>query len=206
VLDPSGRALRSFEVKASYALVAWLAARRSQRLGWLYDKFADLAADELQKFVMPPRAPVQADRSRSSAGLDGSARASRRRAVPAFDPRPGAVRVDRGDRQRRAVPVSERGREAYRDWLTHRKPRAFVLSENGWFYVHWSTKPPRSEEPSDPLERVMKRCRDAGRPNLPAVRDRRQRRLHQAGSPPAPPPRTDRGARRAGPGEPEALR
>lgn len=164
VLDPSGRALRSFEVKASYALGGLAGGQDGARLGWLYEKFADLAADELQKFVMPPRAgagpiaPVVAGSTAQPAPPSAAP-------VPALtQPAPGVVStaaIDNVD----AVPVSERGREAYRDWLTHRKPRAFVVSENGWFYGTWSTKPRDPTEPSDPLERVMKRCRDAGRPN-----------------------------------------
>lgn len=82
-----------------------------------------------------------------------------------------------------AVPVSERGRAAYRDWLLQKKPRAFVISENGWFYPVWGLKAPIPGEPSDPAERALKRCRDAGRPScrvyavddrvLPAANDAR---------------------------------
>jgi hypothetical protein len=168
VLDPSGRPLRSFEVKASYALGGLAGGQDGARMGWLYDKFADMAAEELQKFVSPPRAgagsiaPVAA-----SAGLPLAAPAAAG-PVPAVaqvtQPVPGVASTAALDNVD-AVPVSERGRAAYREWLTHRKPRAFVISDNGWFYSVWGTKPPDPMEPTDPLERGMKRCKDAGRPN-----------------------------------------
>ena len=165
VLDPSGRALRSFEVKASYALGGLAGGQDGARMGWLYDKFADMAAEELQKFVNPPRA-----------GAGPIVPMAAATAVPAVAPRtavpesfgaqasagvPSTAALDNVE----AVPVSERGRATYREWLTRRKPRAFVISENGWFYSVWGTKPPDPMEPTDPLERGMKRCRDAGRPN-----------------------------------------
>ncbi|HKX41120.1 MAG TPA: DUF4410 domain-containing protein [Burkholderiaceae bacterium] len=165
VLDPSGRALRSFEVKASYAFGGLAGGQDSMRMNWLYDKFADMAAEELQKFVTPPRAGAGAIAPTAAAGqvppaLPRAAVPESVVATPAAGV-PSMVAVDNVD----AVPVSERGREAYRDWLTHRKPRAFVVSENGWFYSTWGTKPRDPTEPTDPLERVMKRCRDAARPN-----------------------------------------
>lgn len=165
VLDPSGRALRSFEVKASYAFGGLAGGQDGMRMNWLYDKFADMAAEELQKLVTPPRA-----------GAGPIAPVAAAAAVPPATPRaavpeslgvqvaagvPSTAALDNVE----AVPVSERGRAAYREWLTRRKPRAFVVSDNGWFYSVWGTKPPDPMEPTDPLERGMKRCRDAGRPN-----------------------------------------
>ena len=146
VLDPSGRALRSFEVKASYAFGGLAGGQDSMRMNWLYDKFADMAAEELQKFVTPPRAGAGAIAPTAAAGqvppaLPRAAVPESVVATPAAGV-PSMVAVDNVD----AVPVSERGREAYREWLTHRKPRD-------------------PTEPTDPLERVMKRCRDAARPN-----------------------------------------
>ena len=64
-----------------------------------------------------------------------------------------------------AVPVSERGRTAYREWLTRKKPRAFIISDNGYFYSTYSTRPIDPTEPADPTERAMKRCQTAARPN-----------------------------------------
>jgi hypothetical protein len=166
VLDPAGRALRSFEVKASYALGGLAGGQDGARLGWLYDKFADMAAEELQKFVMPPRTAAGSIAPVAAATAVAPPTAPRA-AVPepvgaqAAAGVPSTATIDNVE----AVPVSERGRAAYREWLTHRKPRAFVISENGWFYSVWGTKPPDPMEPTDPLERGMKRCRDAGRPN-----------------------------------------
>ena len=134
-------------------------------MNWLYDKFADMAAEELQKFVAAPRAA--AGPIAPVAGGAAVPPTTPRAAVPdpsvALAPAgvPSTAAIDNVD----AVPVSERGRAAYREWLTRRKPRAFVISENGWFYSVWGTKPPDPMEPTDPLERGMKRCRDAGRPN-----------------------------------------
>lgn len=174
VVDPSGRPLRSFEVKASYALGGLAGGQDGARLGWLYDKFADMAAEELQKFVTPPRAgagtiapvaagaPLPAPASSPSATSPAAAPAAQ---VP--QAAPGVASTAAIDNVE-AVPVSERGRTAYREWLTHKKPRAFIISENGWFYSVWGTKPPDPMEPTDPLERGMKRCRDAGRPNCQA--------------------------------------
>lgn len=179
VLDPSGHALRSFEVKASYALGGLAGGQDGARLGWLYDKFADMAAEELQKFVMPPRAgaapitPVVAGSTVQPASPTAAPVPSAP-PVPSAAPVPPVAQATPGVASTAAidnvdvVPVSERGRDAYREWLTHRKPRAFVVSENGWFYSTWGTKPRDPMEPTDPMERAMKRCRDAGRPGCQA--------------------------------------
>ncbi|MEO8527001.1 MAG: DUF4410 domain-containing protein [Caldimonas sp.] len=169
VVDASGRALRSFEINASYAFGGVAGGQDSVRINWLYDKFADLAADELQKVISPP--------------VGGGTAIAAAPANAAPTPRPvvamplnsvqlvsTGVALDNVE----AVPVSERGRAAYREWLTHSKPRAFVISSNGWFYGLWGTKPPDPMEPTDPLERGMKRCQEAGRPDCTpyAVDDR----------------------------------
>jgi hypothetical protein len=65
-----------------------------------------------------------------------------------------------------AVPgLSERGRSGYRDWLTHKAPRAFVVADGGHWYGTWGTAPKEPMDPRDPSERALKRCRDAGKRN-----------------------------------------
>ena len=174
VMEPSGRALRSFEIHASYAFGGVAGGQDGARMNWLYDKFSDLAAAELEKVISPPRAnagPI----SGSISGSTSPAMAGTPRPVPAAMPVPSAgvpstAAIDNIE----AVPVSERGRTVYRDWLTQKKPRAFVVSDNGYFYGTWSTRPIDPMEPADPTERAMKRCTAAARPNctLYAVDDR----------------------------------
>jgi hypothetical protein len=164
VLDPAGRALRSFEVNANYAFGGLAGGQDSVRMNWMYDKFADLAAAELEKVIVPPRAgagPIQPVATGSSQPVPTATPVALVTSTAAID------NVE-------AVPVSERGRAAYREWLTRKKPRAFIVSDSGWFYSVWGTKPPDPMEPSDPTERAMKRCQDAARPNCTvyAVDDR----------------------------------
>ncbi|HWI10072.1 MAG TPA: DUF4410 domain-containing protein [Burkholderiaceae bacterium] len=165
VMDPAGRALRSFEIHASYAFGGVAGGQDGVRMNWMYDKFADLAAAELEKIIVPPRAGAG-----SIAPASVAAPAPGPVATPAPLVAASAAAIDNAE----AVPVSERGRSAYREWLTRRKPRAFVVSDNGYFYAVWGTKPPDPMEPSDPTERAMKRCQDAARPNctIYAVDDR----------------------------------
>jgi hypothetical protein len=63
-----------------------------------------------------------------------------------------------------AVPVNERGRTVYRDWLTQKSPRAFVVSESGHWFGTWGRNPKDPMESKDPTERAMKRCLDSGQP------------------------------------------
>ena len=177
VVDASGRALRSFEVNANYAFGGVAGGQDSVRMNWLYDKFADLAAEQLEKVIVAPRAgagpigmpvatqPVAPAPSTPQAAPSGAAPGRAVVPMAALD-----VAIDNVD----AVPVSERGRNAYRQWLAQKPPRAFVISENGWFYATWGTKPPDPMAPRDPVERAMKRCQDAQRPScaLYAVDDR----------------------------------
>lgn len=171
VLDAAGRPLRSFEVKASYAFGGVAGGQDGMRMNWLYDKFADLAAAELQKIVAPPRAGAGSIANVVAASpmpLGAAAPTPAAAAAPttaAPIPAPPSAATDVAIDNVEAVPVSERGRTAYRDWLTHKPPRAFVISENGWFYSTWGTKPPDPMEPTDPAQRAMKRCQDAQRPN-----------------------------------------
>ena len=55
VLDSANKPLRSFEIKASYALGGWGGGQDSMRMNWMYDKFSELAMQELDKFVVLPR-------------------------------------------------------------------------------------------------------------------------------------------------------
>ena len=48
VLDATGKALRSFEVSASYALGGLAGGQDSLRLTYLYEKFAELTCDQLR--------------------------------------------------------------------------------------------------------------------------------------------------------------
>jgi hypothetical protein len=169
VQDPTGRTLRSFEINANYAFGGVAGGQDSVRMSWLYDKFADLAAEELEKVIVPPRVGAGPITPASPLGAAAPAAGV---AVPAATPAAIAAiaapslaestaAIDNVD----AVPVSERGRTAYREWLTRHRPRAFIVSANGWFYSTYGTKPLDPMEPADPTERAMKRCQDAGRPN-----------------------------------------
>ncbi|MBK6004933.1 hypothetical protein JJB11_02410 [Ramlibacter ginsenosidimutans] len=70
--------------------------------------------------------------------------------------------------------LSERGREAYRDWLKRPQPRAFALSPEGHYASIWGTRPPDATLPSDPKERALVVCeRRAKKPcQLYAVNDK----------------------------------
>lgn len=74
-----------------------------------------------------------------------------------------------------AVPLlDERGREGYRDWLTKKHPRAFVVSESGAWNATWGTNPKNAEDPKDPAERALAHCQKRGLTGcrLYAVNDR----------------------------------
>jgi hypothetical protein len=137
VLDGAGRVVQSFDVQASYALGGWAGGQDGVRLNWLYDKFSDLAAGELEKVV--------------GQALPGTA------AVAAVE-RP-ARRVDDVD----AVPGNERTRDSYRDFLTKRLPRAFVVADGNRSNYTWGANPKDPTDPKDPLERALKHCRDQGK-------------------------------------------
>ena len=162
VLDAGGRALRSFEIHATYAFGGVAGGQDGLRMNWMYDKFTDLAEAELVKVISVPRA---------GAGPIAPVVAN---APPAGTPVPLLVASTAAIDNIDAVPVSERGRNAYREWLTQRRPRAFVVSDTGYFYGTWGTRPTDPMEPADPTERAMKRCTDAARPNctIYAVDDR----------------------------------
>lgn len=61
-----------------------------------------------------------------------------------------------------AIPfINDRGREAYREWLTKPTPRAFVISDTGRLSSTWGINPQNVEEPKDPAERALQRCAKA---------------------------------------------
>ena len=61
-----------------------------------------------------------------------------------------------------AIPfISDRGREGYREWLTKPTPRAFVISDKGFWSSTWGIKPLNPEESNDPVERALLRCAKA---------------------------------------------
>ena len=165
VLDASGRALRSFDVHASYAFGGVAGGQDGVRMNWMYDKFADMAMAELEKVVLPPRAGTPA--------IAPVALASPPQPAAVGTPVP-RIASDAAIDNVEALPASERARGIYREWLTHKSPRAFVISENGYVYGTYGTRPTDPMEPTDPSERALKRCRDATRPNcsLYAVDDR----------------------------------
>jgi len=147
LFDGSNRVVRSFAVHASYAFGGIAGGQDGVRMNWLYDKFAELAMAEVEGSVS---APVSAGEIDPSPSANRPAQAAV--ALAAIDD------VD-------AVPVGERGRNAYREWLGKKYPRAFVVADKGYFYSLWGTVPPNPAEPADPTERGLKRCRDAGRQN-----------------------------------------
>jgi hypothetical protein len=62
-----------------------------------------------------------------------------------------------------AVPLlNERGKQGYREWLTKKPPRAFVIGEGGIWYSTWGTRPVNTADPRDPTERAMLRCMKRG--------------------------------------------
>jgi hypothetical protein len=74
-----------------------------------------------------------------------------------------------------AVPLlDERGRKGYREWLTKKLPRAFVIAEDGSWNSTWSTSPKDAADPKDPAQRALSHCARRGRQScrLYAVDDR----------------------------------
>jgi len=148
LFDGSNRVVRSFAVHASYAFGGIAGGQDGVRMNWLYDKFAELAMAEVEGSVSAPAIAGE---------IDATPWAGSRPTAPAV----ALAAIDDVD----AVPVGERGRNAYREWLGRRYPRAFVVADKGYFYALWGTVPPNPSEPTDPTERGLKRCREAGRLN-----------------------------------------
>jgi hypothetical protein len=178
ILDERNRPIRSFDVQASYALGGWAGGQDGMRMNWLYDKFSELAVAELEKIIRAPRAgaapaagaPVPAaPPSDQVEAMNASAAPSP--STPTVARAGPVIPVDRID----AVPgLDERGRNVYRDWLSRRSPRAFVIAEDGRFNATWGTHPKDPMDPRDPSERALKQCRAAGKMGcvLYAVDDR----------------------------------
>jgi hypothetical protein len=63
-----------------------------------------------------------------------------------------------------ALPyLSDRGRAAYREWLTRPTPKAFAISDQGHWWAAWSLHPQDTSMPTDPNERALLGCgRSAG--------------------------------------------
>jgi hypothetical protein len=197
VLDSANKPLRSFEIKASYALGGWGGGQDSMRMNWMYDKFSELAMQELDKFVVLPRtastrtqttvlapgaaAPtlVLAPSSPNAAATtlappDPAAPAVRAPSAPVVVPHVASMQTTGVLDDVDAVPVGEKGREAYRQWLTWKAPRVFVVADGQrWNYAR-GINPTDPMQPRDPVERALKLCQEQGRTGctLYAVDDR----------------------------------
>lgn len=179
LLDPAGKRVRDIEVTASYALGGWGGGQDGTRMNWLYDKFAELAVTELQTVVSaaaPGTAPASTLASAPAAApvvavpvvaVPVAAAATPARAPAAPVVVPPAARQPSGFaalNDATALPVrGERNREIYRDWLTRRPPRAFVISEGDHVYGTWGSNPRDPMAPRDALERALYNCAQAGR-------------------------------------------
>lgn len=189
VTDASGHPVRSFEVKASYALGGWGGGQDSMRMNWMYEKFADMAMQELEKIVgMPTNAGVRTQTTVLAPGSASStlvlapnagrtapataAAAAPAPATPTPTPTPSAPVVvpDVASMPTTgtledvdAVPVGDKGHDAYREWLTWKSPRVFVVADGlRWNYAR-GTNPTDPMQPRDPVERALKFCQDHGR-------------------------------------------
>lgn len=160
IMDASGKPLRSFEVKTNYAFGGVGGGQDSTRMNWLYDKFAEMATIELEKVISAPKvasAPVATElaATASNTAQDGPLlNMASAGALP-----DAGVAVD----DAAAVPVTEKGREIYREWLTKKFPRAFVVADGGRSNGTWSTKPLDPMLPTDPVERALQLCRTQGK-------------------------------------------
>jgi hypothetical protein len=72
----------------------------------------------------------------------------------------GFARIDDVD----AVPyLSDRGRNAYREWLAKPTPKAFAIAANGWFGAPVGVRPQDTSMPTDPVERALMICERGAR-------------------------------------------
>lgn len=71
----------------------------------------------------------------------------------ALPPASGFAAIDNAD----AVPISDEGKERYRHFLTLPMPRAFVVMENGHWYMTWNS-PEAMSKALDYCARAGKRC------------------------------------------------
>lgn len=160
LVDAAGTPVSSFVVEANYAL-GGVMGTDGNRMNWLYDKFSEMAVAELEKLIVAGRANGPA------APAPAPATAATAVAVPAAtaaaSTEPAEAVAPNSLQDVNAVPVNERGRETYRQWLTKPTPRAFVVADGGVSWSLWGTNPPDPMEPRDPSERGLKRCKASGR-------------------------------------------
>jgi hypothetical protein len=73
-----------------------------------------------------------------------------------------------------ALPLNERGKQGYREWLTKKYPRAFVIAEKGAFQSAWGACTGNPQESCDPVQRALANCqkRNLKQCKLYAVDDR----------------------------------
>jgi len=195
VMDPANKAVRSFEIKATYALGGWGGGQDSMRMNWMYDKFSELALQELEKvvgvpgsgtrshttvlapgasagspLVLAPTAPNSTSTSTTLAPTPAGApvaavpmAAAPVPSAPVVVPNVAALPTTGVLEDVDAVPVGEKGREAYRQWLTWKTPRVFVVADGHRWNYSRGTNPTDPMQPRDPVERALKYCQDNGR-------------------------------------------
>lgn len=62
-----------------------------------------------------------------------------------------------------AVPLlNAKDKEAYKDWLTRIKPRAFVISSDGHWSASWGRDTPDPSASKNPAERALNNCQKKG--------------------------------------------
>ena len=169
LVDEQGKSLRNFEINASYGLGGFAGGQDSTRMGWLYDKFSDLALAELEKTV--DAAAPGASTPNGLAAADGNRSVAKNSRGEAGGAAGDETPIDNAD----AIPkVSNGCRRYYAEWLTRKAPRAFVFSDSGNCFASWGKTPVKPEDPVDVAERALKHCTDAGRKNCTvwAVNDR----------------------------------
>lgn len=186
VYDQRGRQVHGYKVNASYALGGFAGGQDSTRLGWLYDKFSDLAVAELagateKGSVAKGRARPDAPEAAPAVAITPAATAQGPAvaiapAGAATVPRPVAVPVAAAPEQQPraiasgfaaiddidAIPLlGDRGRAQYRQWLGWSTPRAFAISPKGNFYATSGLRPKDATLPVDPSERALLMCERA---------------------------------------------
>lgn len=190
VYDQRGRQVHGYKVNASYGLGGLAGGQDTTRLGWLYDKFSDLAVAELagateqntvakgrarpdpQPSAAPPvtitpsAAPSAPAVAIAPPGATPSPRPVAAPAAPAGtapQPRPiatGFAAIDDID----AIPfLSDRGRNDYAQWLKLPTPRAFAIANNGYYWHTSGVKPKDETLPPDPVERALLMCEKAAK-------------------------------------------
>jgi hypothetical protein len=174
VLNPDGKRLHSFDVNATYGFGGY-AGGDSMRMGWMYEKFSELVLSELTGTTsatsvdrknraqpLPANAPAPTALALAAvAAVAATPAATPTAAAPVAQTSPDLFNID-------ALPTkSGKAKEVYRDWLTKKSPRAFVLAgeEGSVAMGAWGLVPQNPEDPKDPTERVLQRCLKAGHNN-----------------------------------------